>query len=272
MPEEFSITCTEGSILISKKAKIGINVTLGSYVKIYDNVVIGDNSIVEDFCVLGHPAGQGKHLPLNISEDSIIRSHSILYEGSSYGQGLRVGHSSLLREGVVAGRNFQVGSFNDLEGDVVIGDWVRFHSNVHIGRGSIVGDLVWIFPYVVLTNDPIPPSGLKEGVVLGDGSVVCTSSVVLPGTVVGRGAFIAAMTRARGSIPAASLIVGPNGDLIGSIRKLKHKNSGKQHPWMTHFADYYPPEAQPRISELLKKINGDILLLDASLQDKQKHD
>lgn len=252
--------------MISEKAKIGKNVAFGANVRVYDNVVIGDNAVIGDFCILGHPAGgdyKGKALILG--EGAIIRSHSILYEGSEFGPDLRVGHSTLIREGLVAGCNLQVGSFNDLEGEARIGDWVRFHSNVHIGRGADIGDLVWIFPYVVLTNDPIPPSGLKEGVTLGAGSVVCTSAVVLPGANVGAGAFVAAMARARGDIPAGALVVGGEGKVIGSIKKLKHRPSGKQHPWMNHFAAAYPEEAQARIKALHQEVEAAILVLEDSL-------
>jgi UDP-3-O-[3-hydroxymyristoyl] glucosamine N-acyltransferase len=259
--------------MISGKARIGRNVSLGANVRVHDNVVIGDNTVIGDFCVIGHPAGgEYKGKPLVIAEGSIIRSHSILYEGSTFGPDLRVGHSSLIREGVQAGENLQIGSFNDLEGETEIGNWVRLHSNVHIGRGAVIGDLVWIFPYVVLTNDPIPPSGLKEGVTLEAGSAVCTSAVVLPGTIVGRGAFVAAMTRARGRIPGGALVVGGDGQIVGSIRKLKHKASGKQHPWMTHFASYYPEKAQPVIAELHRLIEQDIAQLEANLgQPVSKH-
>lgn len=252
--------------MISEKASIGANVTLGAHVRIHDNVVLGDHCSIGDFCIIGHPAGgdyRGK--PLVIGAGAVIRSHSVLYEGSTFGPDLRVGHTSLIREGVTAGRNFQIGSFNDLEGEAEVGDWVRFHSNVHIGRGAVIGDLVWIFPYAVLTNDPIPPSGLKEGVTLGAGSAVCTSAVVLPGTRVGRGAFIGAMTRARGDIPGGALVVGPEGAIVGTIRKLRHKPSGKQHPWMSHFATYYPAEAQERIAALHREVEADIVALEAQL-------
>jgi UDP-3-O-[3-hydroxymyristoyl] glucosamine N-acyltransferase len=257
--------------LISSKARIGANVTLGAHVRIHDNVVIGDNTSIGDFCIIGHPAsGEYRGKPLVIGAGAVIRSHSVLYEGSTFGLDLRIGHTSLIREGIEAGKNFQVGSFNDLEGEAKIGDWVRFHSNVHIGRGALIDDFVWIFPYAVLTNDPIPPSGLKEGVTLGAGSAVCTSAVVLPGAVVGRGAFVAAMTRARGNIPAGALVVGGEGEIVGSIRKLKHKPSGKQHPWMSHFASYYPEEAQPRIAALHCLLEQDIDRLEAELAAKKQ--
>ena len=244
--------------MISAKAQIGNNCKIAANAVVYDNVELGEGSVIGDFCVIGHPAGgdyAGKKLV--IGKDAIIRSHTVIYEGSRFGDRLRVGHSAMLREGLEAGINFQAGSFNDLEGDCKIGDWVRFHSNVHVGRGAVIGDLVWIFPYVVLTNDPLPPSWLKEGVTVGDGAVICTSSVILPGAQLGRGAFIAALSRAKGHIPAGALVVGES-KIIGTVDRLKHKPSGKQHPWMTHASDNYPPEAKDRIAQIYALLVEDI--------------
>lgn len=241
--------------LISEHAKIGKHVKIGDNTKIYNNVIIGDNSIIGDNCIIGHPASGELHdMPLIIGKESLVRSHTILYEGSCFGDALQVGHQSLLREGIIAGKNLQVGSFNDLEGDCKIGDFVRFHSNVHVGRGSNIGNLVWLYPYVVLTNDPLPPSGLKEGVTLKDGVVVCTSSVILPNSTLEEGVFVAAMSRAGGHVPIGSLVIGAKGQIIGSIRKLNHKESKKHHPWMNHYSWAYPEEAQVMISKLKYKI------------------
>ena len=252
--------------MISSKAKIGKNVVIAPNAVVYDNVEIGDNVTIGPFCIIGEPArGDFADKPLVISDDSIIRSHSILYEGSQYGPGLRVGHSSMLREGIVAGESFQVGSFNDLEGDIEVGRYVRFHSNVHIGRGAKIGNFVWVFPYVVFTNDPLPPSGLKVGVKVEDGCIICTSAVLLPGTVVREGAMIGAMTRGRGEIPSAAVILGFEGKIVGSLRRLHHKETGKAHPWMSHFAGYYPEKVQPDLSQLHSRLLEACTSLEAKL-------
>lgn len=256
---------------ISPKAKIGKNVQIGAFTTIGDNVEIGDDSVIGSYCYIGHPAGgewAGK--TLKIGKGAIIRSHTIMYEGSEFGERLRVGHSSMIREATKAGVNFQIGSFNDIEGHCEVGDYVRFHSNVHIGQCSKVGNFVWIFPYVVLTNDPLPPSGLAAGVVVEDGATICTSSVVLPGTHVGRGVFIGALSRAKGNIPAGAIVLGGDGKIVGSLKKLKHKESGKNHPWMSHFVDYYPPESRERIEELHQQILGDLKDLDVWLAEREK--
>lgn len=236
---------------ISSKADIGKNVQIAETAIIEDNVSIGDNSIIGHYCIIGARAKSdfsGRRLTIGASSN--IRSHTIIYEGSTFGPRLMVGHSCMIREGITAGTNLQVGSMNDLEGDATIGDWVRFHSNVHICRGTTIGDLVWVFPFVVTTNDPAPPSGLKLGPTLEHGSAVCTQSVVLPETRVGLGALVGAMTRAAGAIPASGLFVGNPGKLIGSVRKIRYVPHGYQHPWMNHHSWYYPIEAHARIKEI----------------------
>jgi len=226
------------------------NVKVASTAIIYPNVEIGEGSEIGHYCIIGHPAtGEAAGKKLKIGKNAIVRSHTIIYEGSEFGDDLRVGHSTMIREGIKAGLNWQIGSFNDIEGDCEVGDYVRFHSNVHIGRGAKIGDLVWIFPYVVLTNDPIPPSGLKEGVSVESGAVICTSSVVLPGAHVGRGTFVAALTKAKGRMEDWHMYVGERCTDVGSVAKLFHKPSGKRHPWMQHFRSY-PEPAQKRIDAL----------------------
>lgn len=251
---------------ISRHAAIGKNATIAETAIIHDNVVIGDDVEIGEYCIIGHRArGDWSGRPLRIGSRARIRSHAVVYEGSVFGDDLSVGHSSMVREGVHAGANLQIGTMNDLEGDCQIGDWVRFHSNVHISRGTQIGDLVWIFPYVVTTNDPIPPSGLQVGTVIGPGSAVCTSSVVLPGAKLGAGVFVGAMSRAGGEIPAAALVVGNPGRVAGSVRRLKHEPSGKRHPWMNHFSSAYPAEAQSRIAVLQTEVDAACDQLEASL-------
>jgi acetyltransferase-like isoleucine patch superfamily enzyme len=238
-------------VRISRQAKIGLGCEIADTAIIYSNVELDDGCKIGEFCIIGHPArGQSAGRTLKIGAGSHIRSHTTVYEGSTFGPRLMVGHGCMVREGIKAGRNLQIGSMNDLEGDATFGDWVRFHSNVHICRGTSLGDLVWIFPYVVTTNDPAPPSGLQLGPTLDHGTVVCTQSIVLPETTMGIGAFAGAMTRASGTIPAGALVVGNPCKLVGTVRKVKYPANNYNHPWMTHHGWYYPDEAQDRIREV----------------------
>jgi len=241
---------------VSPKAQIGEGCKIASTAIIHDNVRLGAGSIIDDWCVIGAPAGgEARSKLLDIGPDAHIRSHSILYEGSTFGPQLKVGHHSMLRENLKVGKNLQVGTFNDLEGDAEIGDWVRFHSQVHLSKGSIVGDLSWIFPNVVTTNDPVPPSGLCVGTEIAPGGIVATGALLLPGCKMGIGAFVAACAVAKGNVPAAGLVVGNPGKVLGSVRRVTYKPLDIQHPWMLHHADAYPEEAQ----ELIRKLGENVL-------------
>jgi len=156
------------SAIVSSKAKLGKGVSVGPFSIIYDNVEIGDDTCIGSYCELGlsNAFSDSKHLV--IGKDSNIRSHSVFYEGSVFGERLVTGHRVTVREKTMAGKNLQIGTLSDIQGHCTIGDYVRFHSNVHIGQKSTIGNFVWIFPYVVLTNDPHPPSETLIGVTVCD--------------------------------------------------------------------------------------------------------
>ena len=240
---------------ISPKAKIGANVRIGFGVRIYDNVVIGANCTIADHCVIGtptkHPEFSGQ--PVVIGEGSIIRSHTVVYEGSSYGAELETGHHVVLREGTRAGDNLRVGNFSDIEGNCQIGDFCRFHGYVHIGKGSVVGDFVWIFSLVTLTNDPLPPSHLALPVTIEDGAVLAVGATPLPGSYIGQGAFIGAGSQVRGKIPAGAVVI--DGKVVFGVHRLCSQEHGIQHPWMTHFKDAYPEVAWERIEQLRVEVS-----------------
>lgn len=250
---------------ISDKAVIGSNCRVAATAVIYDNVELGANCVIEDFCVLGDAPGKpGGAARLEIGAGSIVRSHSRMYGGSTFGADLRVGHHALVREGVSAGRNLQIGSFNAIEGDSTIGDYVRFHSTVNLGRGTTVGDLVWIFPNVVVTNNPLPPSHLVASSIIEDAAVIATAAILMPGITVGRGAYVAACTRVTKSVPRAAVVSREDNRIDGPLDILRHFPTQTRHPWMSHFSDFYPAEAQARIAELHALIKADIAALKAS--------
>lgn len=228
--------------IISEKAKIGSNVVIGDFVTIHDNVVIGDNCIIESYSELGVPNHLSNGDKLVIGKNSHIRSHSIFYEGSTFGDGLITGHRVTVREKTNAGTGFQIGTLSDIQGHCHIGDYVRTHSNVHIGQHSQIGNFVWIFPYVVLTNDPHPPSDVMLGVILDDFSVIATMSVVLPGTHIAKGVLVGAHSSISGKTEEDMIYSGSPAKCIGSTSKLKLRDGSRKpaYPWRRHFTRGYP--------------------------------
>ncbi|MEZ2902685.1 N-acetyltransferase [Acinetobacter terrestris] len=228
--------------IISPKAKIGANVEIGPNTIIYDNVEIDDNTIIGAFCEIGVANYLSKGLPLIIGKNSNIRSHSIFYEGSTFEDGLTTGHRVTVRELVRAGKNLQIGTLSDLQGHCEIGDYVRFHSNVHIGQHSKIGNFVWIFPYVVLTNDPHPPSNTMLGVTVEDYALIATMSVILPGAVIAEGCLIGAHSSVKGKTEKHSIYVGSPAKSVGPTSRIKLEDGSDAYPWTKHFKRGYPED------------------------------
>ena len=238
--------------LIGDGVKIGENVTIGAHCIVYDNVEIGDCCQIGANVILGEPTGAIYRDPANyvnpplvLGEASIIRSGSILYAGSTFGERLETGHRVTIREGTNAGVNLRVGTLSDIQGDCKIGNYVRFHSNVHIGQKSVIGDYVWIFPYVVLTNDPHPPSQVMLGVVVEDYAVVATMSVVLPGVIIGQDALVGAGSIVNRNVEPKTLVAGNPAKKVSSVMDIKSKKDGSQvYPWRFSFDRGMPWEGR----------------------------
>ena len=241
--------------MVSSGAKIGKGVTLGFGVRVYRNVEIGDGSSIGDFCVIGHPGPRKGLKPLCLGAGCRIRSHAVLYEGSTIGPELETGHHVVIREGATIGENLRLGNFSDIEGTCRIGDFTRMHSYAHIGKGSEIGDFVWIFSLTTMMNDPLPPSHLSDPVTLEDMVTVCVNAQCMPGTHIGRGALIASGAVASGRIPPGIVITGADGANAGPVRFLMHMESRTRHPWHLHFSDAYPERARARLSALGAEID-----------------
>ncbi|MGK5032336.1 N-acetyltransferase [Janthinobacterium sp. MDT1-19] len=239
---------------VSPEATIGKNVSIGPFTIVHANVVIGDNTKIDSHCEIGYPSALADGLPLVIGANSLIRSHSILYEGSTFGERLTTGHRVTIREKTVVGINFQVGTLGDIQGSCTIGDYVRFHSNVHIGQKSTVGNYVWIFPYVVLTNDPHPPSDISIGATVEDFAAVATMSVVLPGVTIGKGALVAAHSSVARDVAPDTVVGGTPAKYLCDTSKIKLKNDPdtSAYPWRKHFHRGYPESV---VAEWLKEFS-----------------
>jgi len=230
--------------IVSSKASIGSNVSIGDFTIILDNVVIGDNVSIQSHCLIGQPTPLSDGKPLIIGNDSLIRSHSIFYEGSQFGSKLMTGHRVTVREKIEAGDNFQIGTLCDLQGHAKIGNYVRFHSSVHIGQHSIIDDFVRVYPYTVLTNDPHPPSNLVLGVKVNKYAIIATMCCILPGVQIGEKAIVGAGSLVRKDVEPETLVAGVPAKYICRASEIILKDGTNQpaYPWMRHFHRGYPKE------------------------------
>ena len=234
---------------VSPEASIGPGVEVGPFSVIVGQTRIGARSRIGSHCVIGEPSdlAQGS---LEIGHDSLIRSHSVLYEGSTFGPRLETGHSVIIREGTTAGENLRVGTLSDIQGDCSFGDYVRLHSNVHVGKLSRIRDFVWIFPYTVLTNDPTPPSDAAHhrGVTVEAFAVISAMCCLSPGVRIGSSSLVGAMSVVTRDVSSGVIVRGSPAREVGpaSDVKLRDGSDRSAYPWFTHFRRGYPEELVDR--------------------------
>lgn len=236
------------NVTIREGVVIGENVVLEDNVYIDFGVIIRDNVHIKEGTFIGARSILGEYLmdyydkrinnkhPLVIGKKSIIRSESIIYGDCKIGDYFQTGHRVTIRENTYIGNNAKIGTLSDIQGYCEIGNYVNLHSNVHVGNKSIIKDYAWIFPYVILTNDPTPPSNSMKGVVVEEFAVIATSSVVLPGVIIGKDSLVAAGTTVSKNVADGKIMIGNPCKEIGNTTSIKNKDTGEQvYPWKYTF-------------------------------------
>ena len=246
--------------IIGKDVYLGTNVVIGHNCIIEDNVTLNDGVYVDNNCIIRSDViiGEGSSVGANcilgeyqmdffidhkyhkhelvIGKNAIIRSGCILYSGSQIGDNFQTGHQVTIREKAVIGNNVSAGTLTDIQGHCKIGNYVRMHSSVHVGMSSVIDDCCWIYPYVVFTNDPTPPSDTEIGVHVHAFSVVATNSIVLPGIEIQSDSLIGAGTIENRNVEKYQVVVGNPGKPRGDIRDIKNRETGEiYYPWRYHF-------------------------------------
>ncbi len=201
--------------MISKKAVI------------HPNVKLGKNCIIEDFVIIGAPpkdsfAGEIETI---IGDDSIIRSHTVIYAGNRIGNNFQTGNKANIRELNEIGNNVSIGTLSVVEHHVKIGNSVRIHTQVFIPEFTILEDECWLGPNVVITNAKYPksPNVKKElkGAYIKKQAIIGANSTLLPGITIGEHAFIGAGSVVIRDVPDKCVVAGNPAKIIKDISDIK---------------------------------------------------
>ena len=240
--------------LIDPEARLGVGVHVGPYAVIRAGVEVGDQSTIGAFVSLGEPTAEAyaaagrryEQRPCRIGSGAMVRSHCVIYEGTTIGDDFQSGHHVTIREGTTIGASFRAGTMCDIQDGVRVGDHVRFHSSVFVARGTTIGDFVWLFPSVTLTNDPHPPSDTcTQGPTIGRFAAVGARATLLAGVSLGEHCVIGAGAVVTRDVPEAMLAVGVPARIVGPASETlcKHGRLERVYPWPLHFRRGYPEGA-----------------------------
>ena len=194
----------------------------------YSNVHLGENLTLDAFLVLGKPpkGAQDGELETRIGDNSILRSHSVIYAGTIIGADFQCGHQVTIREHTIIGDNVSVGTGTVVEHRVVIKNGVRLHSQVFVPEFSVLHEDCWLGPNVVVTNAKYPQSPeVKEnlqGAIIMARAKIGANSTLLPGITIGEDSLIGAGTTVVENVPPRTVVVGNPGRIIKTLDELPY--------------------------------------------------
>ena len=194
---------------------------------IYPNVKLGKNCIIEDFVIIGAPPKDYKpgEIETIIGDNSVIRSHTVIYSGNIIGDNFQTGNKANIRELNEIGNNVSIGTLSVVEHHVKIGNSVRIHTQVFIPEFTILEDECWLGPNVVITNAKYPksPNVKKElkGAYIKKQAIIGANSTLLPGITIGEHAFIGAGSVVIRDVPDKCVVAGNPAKIIKDITDIK---------------------------------------------------
>jgi UDP-N-acetylglucosamine acyltransferase len=188
--------------LVSKKAKLGENVVIGSYsiikddVEIDDNTIVGSNSVIYDGARIGKNvrilnSASISHIPqdkkfhgeyslLHIGDNSIICDYTTLHRGTEatgktiigknviISQYSHVAHDCIISDNVCIGSFVQIGGHVEIDGFSVLQDYSTVHQFCKIGKYVTVLSTYKVSmdipPFIIVGGKPIKFLGVNSEV------------------------------------------------------------------------------------------------------------
>ena len=209
--------------VISPRASVGPDTTIGQFCVIEDDVVIGRNcrighhvvlrggTVVGDEVWISDRASLGQQ-PMRASNSTLpettgrtparigawcrIGVGAILYAGCTLAENVFVADLATIREGVTVGARTIVGRGVAIENACSIGQYCKLETNAYITAYSHLEDRAFVAPGVLTSNDNFAgrtPDRHKyyKGVTVRRGGRLGVGAVVLPGREIGADAFVA---------------------------------------------------------------------------------
>ena len=162
---------------------------------IYPNVQLGNNIVIEEYCLIGLPFDNSSQKTI-IEDNAYIRAGSYIYAGNQIGKNFQTGNKANIRELNQIGDNVSIGTLSVIEHHVSIHNDVRIHSQVFIPEYSTLNKNCWLGPNVVITNALYPkhPDVKKQikGAHIKENAKIGANVTILPGISIGENSLIGA--------------------------------------------------------------------------------
>lgn len=186
--------------------------TVAKTAVIAPGVVLGQDIVVEDYCIIGAPFPGFAGEETVIGDSAVIRSHTVIYAGNRIGRNFQTGNKANIRECNEIGDDVSIGTLAVVEHHVRIGHRVRIHSQAFIPEFTELQDDCWIGPQVVITNAKFPRSPrVKEelqGARVKRRAKIGANATLLPGVVIGENALVGAGSVVSKDVEDQAIVAG----------------------------------------------------------------
>jgi acetyltransferase-like isoleucine patch superfamily enzyme len=189
-------------------------------------VVLGSNARFDEGVILGYLSPRGGVSPvLQIGNDAVMRSGTVIYAGSTIGDRLETGHNVVIREENRVGSHVSIWNNTVVDYGCNIGDNVKIHCNCYIAQFTTIEDGVFIAPGVNIANDIHPgcpdSKPCMRGPTLKRGVQIGVNVTILPYVTIGERSLVGSGAVVTRDIPPNSVVYGNPARVQGSIFDLK---------------------------------------------------
>ncbi len=199
-----------------------------------EGVILGKNCQVDPAVNLGQSPRKDNGSVLEIGDNAIIRSYTVIYRNTKIGHNFQTGHGATIRENNIIGNNVSVGTNAILEANNRLGNNVRIHSACFL-ENTIIKNNVFVGPGTVFTDDPHPMCPRYEecvgGAVVEDNVSIGANCTILPGVKIGSNSLIGAGSVVAKDVPANSVVAGNPAKKIKDIKDLKCQKGFFNYPY-----------------------------------------
>ena len=179
------------SAIVSERARLAEDVTVGPFSIIDAGVEIGPGSVIGAHAWITGSSKLGKNntvgygtiigadpqdtsfkvetaSDVEIGDDNVIREYVTIHRSAAEGGSTSVGHSNFLMTGVHLAHDVQMGSHNVLANNVLVAGHVKMAEHVFLGGGSAFHQFIHIGQYAIVQGNAVvsrdvPPYCMAHG-------------------------------------------------------------------------------------------------------------
>lgn len=204
---------------------------ISNNVNIYENVEIGEGSVLEAGVIIGMESGKNTRKTI-IGKNAYIRTNTIICAGVVIGDNFQTGPGVFIREDNNIGNDVCVWAYTVLNPGNTIGDGSRIHVNCFLEE-VVLGKLVFVGPNVTFTDDSHPTNPPKrtcmKGALVEDQVVIGGNVTVLPHIKIGERALVGAGSVVTTDVKAGKVVVGNPARVIKNVEDISCNRSSVMH-------------------------------------------